>query len=362
MMNRSFAALLFLVPVLSWSQTDYVVRKGDTLLKIADKTLGAKSSQRYEFVKKIQNLNPELKNANAIEPGQTLKIPSDTKAVVVEKAVQPAAAPAEILPAPTPTPPAAETPVPAPVAPTPVITQTPLSAHASNPSPHDKNVHEEASSHSNFFFIQPRYQMLEIKTKELATKTNVSMKSQSSFGLDVQYGWILNDHFHLLFQAGLTQTQFNDIKGDTPVSVNHKKETLKSFAAGVAYEATHTLHLDLMLMYADRTFLLPATLPDYELEAVAIPAAELNVSWDFYAGDSNIFGLSAIGEYLLSAKKNGVDYKSAFEPFGALYWKLNYGHDNMNYKATLTYKHGHQKTSVSDQKEDLTALGFGFYF
>lgn len=353
MMNRSFAVFLFLVPVLSWSQTDYVVRKGDTLLKIADKALGANSSQRYEFVKKIRSLNPDLKNVNAIEPGQTLKIPSDTKAVVVEKAVQPAA---------TPTPAAAETPAPAPVTSVPMITQTPLNAHASAPSTHEKNTHGEVSSHSNFFFIQPRYQMLEIKTKELATKTNVSMKSQSSFGLDVQYGWILNDQFHLLFQAGITQTQFNDIKGDTPVSVNHKKETLKSFAAGVAYEATHTLHLDLMLMYADRTFLLPATLPDYELEAVAIPAAELNISWDFYAGDSNIFGVSAIGEYLLSAKKNGVDYKSAFEPFGALYWKSNYGHDNMNYKATLTYKHGHQKTSISDQKEDLTALGFGFYF
>lgn len=369
---KSLFLLLFIFPALSWAQTKYVVRRGDTLLKIADRALGSPNDpRRYEFVKKIRKLNPDIANPNELEPGLSLNLPSTGPVVTKQKAPVEVAEP--VTP-PTPAPKIDPAPAvheqariqppeqelvhanPQPVAPAP--------QHEEKPHTQEQSAHAaHEAGHSNFIFVQPRYQTVKLEAKELATETEATMKSKSSYGLDIQYGWILNENFHLLFQAGFTQTQFKDIEGEDPlISVNHTSETLKSFALGIAYEATSTLHMDLMIMQAEHTFLLPEVLPAYELHAVAIPGAELNISWDLYSGSANIFGISAIGEYIGALKKDSVEYKSALESLGALYWKSNYGHDSTNYKVTLTYKHGHQDTDLTEQKEELATLGLGFYF
>lgn len=377
-------AILVTIPIFAWSQTQYKVREGDTLLKIADRSLGntdRSNPSRYDFVKKLIALNPQIKNPNALEPGQIITVPDEFKGEKVEK-VEKVTEPMVVL-----KPAAPETSVPDPKvleAPVPAATgpETHTEKHSvptrevQAPAPEAKKVevHQETksaeasheadshkSAHHNFIFVQPRYQMVEIISKDEVAHTKAKMESESSFGLDLQYGVILNEHFHLLFQGGITNTQFGDLKGVT-ATVNHKSETLKSLAVGIAYEATSTLHLDFMAFQAEQTFLLPDTATEYKLEAIAIPGAELNISWDYYTNAAHIFGVSAIGEYLSEVKKDGVTYESAFEPFAALYWKSNKGHDHLNYKVTLTYKHGHQETSSTKKAEELTALGVGFYF
>lgn len=380
MFLKSLIAALLIIPAFAWSQTEYVVRNGDTLLKIADKALGnsdRKDPRRYEFVKGLIKLNPSLKNPNALVPGQTILLPTDAvaaketpaKEVAVKEApvkeapateaaanekvqsLKPVAAAAEAIAA-----------KPAPQIAAPAPTPAPAAAEA-KPASEEKPVaeakHEEA--HHNFIFVQPRYQTVKLVSEEEATATEATMKSTSSVGLDLQYGVILNSRWHLLFQGGVTSTQFGNIT-DGVSTVNHKSEVLKSFAAGVAYEATPSLHLDLLALYTEQSFLLPVTAGDYELKAVAFPGAELNASWDFYTGASNIFGVSAIGEYLAAVTKDSVEYKSILEPYGALYWKSNKGPDHVNYKVTLTYKHGHQETSLAKKVEQLSVLGVGFYF
>lgn len=372
MLGKFITAFFFIFPGLAWSQTTYVVRPGDTLLKIADQNLGntdRNNPRRYEFVKKTIKMNPDLKNPNALEPGQTIVLPTEAPA---KKETHGEHAEAAVAAAPPPTPVAEPTPAPTPVAVLPPPTnvtnpmQTPV-AEATPPAEAPKETvaptdsHKEASAHHNFIFVQPRFQMIDLVAKDEVTHTKAKMKSKSSVGLDLQYGVILSERFHLLFQAGVTSTQFGDLEGVVG-TVNHKSETLKNFAAGVAFEATHSLHLDLMAFYAEHTFLLPPTTTEYKLEAIAIPGAELNISWDFYSGSSSIFGISAIGEYLSAVKKDEVEYKSTVEPFGSLYWKSKLGPDRVNYKVTLTYKQGHQKTSVNKKAEDVSVLGVGFYF
>lgn len=362
MFKSALIASLFLVSISSFAQSSYTVQKGDTLLSIADKTLGItkkKDPRRYEFAKQIQTLNPDLKNPNVLEPGDTLTLPGSAKPVLAEKPVLIEKPVVEEKPVaieePVTTPVAEEAPAPAP-APTP----EPIAVPA--PVDHElEKAHDTHSEHPDFFFVQARYQMLQFKAKDETTKTESTLPAGSSYGLDLQYGKILSETWHLLFQAGFTQTSFKDFKEDGR-TINHKSETLKFFGLGVAYELSHTLHLDLMATYADRTFLIPTTPTDYELKAHMIPGADLNISWDFYSADSNIFGVSAIGEYIASLKKDDIEYKSSVEPVYALYWKSNNGHEAFNYKATLTYKQGHQKTSVSEQHEDLTALALGVYF
>ncbi|OYZ18051.1 MAG: hypothetical protein B7Y39_14210 [Bdellovibrio sp. 28-41-41] len=372
MLNKSLIAILFVAPIFSWAQTQYVVRKGDTLLKIADKSLGnpkTKDPRRYEIAKKIRELNPTLKGPNTLEPGQTIAVPNEMKTEVAEKAVAltPPTHPPVTLAEPTPpvaqalaevpAPPVKPEPPPLPP-PVPALTATPPAP--SEPARAVEAKHDE--KHSNFFLIQPRLQTLQIDTKELATETKATLKSQSSAGIDLQYGVVLSERVHLLFQAGVTQTEFNNIEGVEGITVNHKTETLNSYAVGVAFEATPKVHLDLMLMQAERTFLLPEVLPAYLLEKVALPGAEFNISWDVYSGTSNIFGISAIAEYIGELKKENIEYKSTVEPLVALYWKSNRGADHTNYKMTLTYKQGHQDTNLTEQKENLAVFGVGFYF
>lgn len=351
-MMKIVAVLALAFPALSGAQTSYMVKKGDTLLSIADQAIGntnKNNPRRYQYVQRIRTMNPNIANPNALEPGQTLTLPATTaKPVVATKPTETATS----APPPTTT----STTLP-PVQSESQVEPAPITQTSEATAEH----HE--SRHSDFIFVQPRYQLISLNVKDLTLETKADMKSQSSYGLDLQYGKILNDHWHLLFQAGMTQTEFKDIESAAgTATVNHSKETTKSFAAGVAYEVTSDLHLDLMAMYADRTFLLPMGVGTYELKAVMIPGAELNISWDFYSGASNIFGISAIGEYVDGLEKDGVKYKSAFEPFGALYWKSKNGHDSLNYKVTLTSKHGHQKTDISEQTEDLSILGVGVYF
>ena len=370
MINQLLVAILFTFTATAWAET-YIVKKGDTLLSIADKSLGTtdkKNPRRYEMAKQIQALNPQLKNPNVLEPGETLTLPGLAES-------KPVPTPAPVIAAPIPLPPTdlPLTPETAPVAEAPVVAEEPPPAPAEVPAPAIEAApapmapaahaaaEEKHSEHPDFFFIQARYQMLKFKASDVTTKTESTLESKMSYGFDFQYGKILNEKWHLLAQAGITQTEFGDFK-EAGRTINHKKETLKFFGLGAAYELSRSLHLDFMATYADRTFLIPTTATDYELKAHLIPGADLNISWDFYHGDKNIFGISAIGEYIAELKKDNITYKSSVEPLGALYWKSNYGHDSLNYKATLTYKHGHQKTDVSEQYEDLTSLGVGLYF
>lgn len=335
--------------MLTWAQTEYVIQKGDTILKIADKNIGTtdkKDPRRYDFARKIQKLNPNIKNMNQLEPGKILLIPNKDKPVFVDikKPSMPEAR--------THSKPTSEDGTTKRIEPLPM---------ALKENSHNQVMNEDQEHHPNFILIQPRYQLLHLEAKNLTTRTDATMKSKNSYGLDIQYGKIINDQFHLLFQVGLSKTDFTEIEGDA-TSVNHTSETTKSFGLGVAYEVSQNLNIDFIIFYADRTFLVPDTSGAYKLESLGIPGAELNISWNFYSNPSNFFGISAIGEYVGNYTKDDIDYKSALEPLGAIYWKSNYGIDHTNYKATLTYKHGHLKTNVSEQSEEISTGGLGFYF
>ncbi|MBS1972328.1 MAG: LysM peptidoglycan-binding domain-containing protein [Bdellovibrionales bacterium] len=382
MFMKLVTAAFLITPCLAWSQTEYTVREGDTLLKIADRSLGStdkKDPRRYEYAKNLVKLNPKLKNPNALVPGQTILLPGDApsmkEAAVKETApanekvgsLKPVAAAAAVIAAkPEPhvaAPAAPAAPLPAPSPSAEVKPEAAAKEAPEKKEEHAKEAHSAEAAHHNFIFVQPRYQSVKLTSEDEANHTEATMKSNSSVGFDLQYGKIINERWHLLFQAGLTSTRFGEIEDGAGTNVGHKSETLKSFGVGVAYEATPSLHVDLMALYTEQSFLLPeATLGEYRLEAIAFPGVELNISWDIYSGARNIVGLSVIGEYLGNATKDGVEYKSALEPYGALYWKSNLGADRVNYKVTLTYKHGHQETSVNKKKEDVGTVGVGFYF
>lgn len=359
--------IMFLFPVHSFAQAEYTIKKGDTLLKIADenlKTQNKKDPRRFEFAQKIKELNPNLKNPNQLEPGQMIIIPN----VIVS---EPKLAAEASSPGPTeekPTKPVmneivemakASEPVKTPEPPDEIKIEKP-----SEKAPEENTTQAESQSHAehhDFIFVQARYQMHTFKPQDLSTKTKSTVESKSGFGLDLQYGKVLNHHWHLLAQGSLTQVAFKDFQ-ESGRTLDPKSKNLKFFGLGAAYVFTDNLFADLLITYADRSFFLPANANDYTLKIYMIPGADFNLTWEFLHLDQDIFGVSGIAEYVSAYKKDNVEYKAAVEPLAALYWKSKFGHESLNYKASVLYKHGHSKTTISDQYEDMIALGFGVYF
>lgn len=363
MIAKMMFVLLLAAPTMVRADTSYTVRRGDTILKIADRALGivndTKDPRRYEFARKIQAKNPQLKNPNGLEPGMILVIPDAPAAAArpVPEVVKPTtvgAAEAEVKLPPAPVAavePEPETePVPAPA---------PAPAHPSVPEASGLS-HDKPQGHGDFISVQPRIQSAKIHVKDLATEAETTVQTKSSFGLDLQYGKVVGEHAVILVNAGVTSTQFKDL--EEGLSMNHMSETLKNFGVGFAYGLTSSLHLDMMFSFIDRTYVLPHDATSYELESILIPGADINLSWNFWQAPSFVLGVSAIGEYIGAARKDDIDYKSTFEPVGALYWMSQRGSDKLNYRLTATYRKGHQKTSLTEQHEEAGVLGFAVIF
>lgn len=360
-MTKSILILILGFPLLTFADTAYTVRKGDTLLSIADRELGItnkKDPRRYQFAQRLREMNPHLSNPNSLETGVVLTIPDAPKAVPSAKTSDRAAARREItLPAPAPAPAAAPEHAPAPPPPEAASKVAPEAAAEAAPESHAKADAAGDDEHSDFLVFQPRVHASSLEATDEATHATAKLTSKSGLGFDLQYGKILSEKWHVLAQLGYTTTQFKDLEAATGSTIDHLEETQKSFALGAAYEISHALHFDVLFLTAERTFIVPgAVAGTWELKGVLIPGLEANLSWDFLHGSSWAAGASLIAEGFAGAKKDSIDYKSAVEPVGALYWKSNRGHDRLNYRAAATFKNGRQHTSVSEQKENATVF------
>lgn len=354
--TRNLSILAVFLPAMALAQITYTVRPGDTLLSIVDREMGIsnkKDPRRYQWAQKIRAQNPQIKNPNALEPGDVINLPErpDAKPVVqAPPPTPPAHEPAPTLPAPAPVPAKPALLVSAPVAP-PAPVELPAVPHAEAPASHAEGAHHD------FVGLQPRFQFLSLKATDEATKEEAKLTAKASVGLDLQYGKILNDKWHLLAQVGFTYTEFKPIEGIAGVTIDHSQESQKFFALGVAYEISHSLHFDAFINTADRTFLIPTGTGTWELKGVMIPGAEANLSWDFIQGQGYVVGGSVIAEHIAELSKDDVKYKSSLEPVGALYWTSKRGAEKLNYRASVLYKNGHQHTSVSEQKEEALIAG-----
>lgn len=360
------------------ADTTYTVRAGDTLLSIADRTLGdvqnKKDPRRYEVARKIKAKNPQLKDPNSLTPGETITIPDANSS---DKSARPAKpAPAPVAKAPV-IPPPAPLPEPEHAAPTEVATSEPAipiikqeQATAPAPAPAKAEQAAPAEAHAsgghheeNFDYIavQPRYQFTHIKVKDLATDEEYKTDSKTSAGIDLQYAKAFGERTRLLVQFGYTSTQYKQFDSATR-TLEHLNETQMSYGLGVANELTSTLHLDAMAKMADRTFLIPVDAATYEAHKMMLPGAELALGWDFVSTNSYVVGGSLIGEYIGGATKDGIKYKSAVDPLAMLYFTSKRGSDKMNYRVSALYDKRDQNTDVTEQVEDTWVAGLTLYF
>lgn len=363
MKNQNLILIFLCVfPQLVSANTSYVVQGGDTILKIADRSLGIENNRsdprRYQFAREIIANNPSLKNPNQLTPGQTLIIPGGG-----ESASAPTPIAAE-------TPQMSENPVLMPPPPAmntaQIVPQYPLESPAAPPAPAVEHppIHQTHASTANqsYLFIQPRFTVDEFKTKDIAAKKEIKTKSALNTGLNLGYGFAVGHSGHLIVEGGANYSQLAKPSA-SDITLSNKVMWMKNFGLGYERALTPSVHVHAMALMSDYLVVIPTeTAYDYTVDTVTMPAADLTLGWHFLHLSSSTFGISASGEYVFDAKKNGVKYKTGFEPAGTLSWETHRPHGLTNYRVALRYQPSAQKSDAIDQHGTHYGLRFTVLF
>jgi hypothetical protein len=366
-MNKLFSILTFFVAfsATSFADTEYVVRPGDTVLRIADRALritDRSDPRRFDFAKKILAQNPQIKNKNALEIGDKITIPATGERAVASEAPEKAPAPEEIV---------EEKAVPEKVeesmAPEAVVPEVKKVVLEEEPKVNAPKEVEPAKAHgsdreiepSDFFAVEPRYVFNSYKVKDKQADKDLNLYSKVNAGIGFTYGKMLTHDLVLLFEAGAQYTQMRSLH-DPQGDLVEQSQWLKDFAIGVEYEIVYSLSVEAKATLADHLFILPRGGMEYAVEGVLIPGGEIALNWAFLQQRSFFIGIGVGAEYAGWASKSGRTYKSVIDPAASLYWQTRRGEHKTNYRLAATYSASGQSSDVTDQ--DGTNIGANFSF
>lgn len=371
--------MLFVLPSFSLADSTYKVRKGDTILKIADKTIGItndkKDPRRYKFAKEILAKNPALKEPYNLEPGQTIVLPDFKKA---KTSAPRKAAPAIVNELPEESvqetgrakkedtvqsenmklPVRVPKPQPLPEIPTPVyqepevIGETP-SALVEAPKPHH--------NHNDFFFLQPRYQTDSYHLKNKTTDQKLELSSQSNLGMNLGYGKAWGESSAFVIEGGVSSVQMKNF-AEEELTFDKRTILLKNLALGSETHLTPSVQVVTFLTYADYLVMVPDNLGTYFLKSVMMPGVEIALSWDAVHFGSSALGVNLTAGYIADGTLDGLKYTTGFEPAYALYWKSENGANQTNYRVDLRAGVSSQNSDLADQHADNKSLRFTAVF
>ncbi|QDK38454.1 LysM peptidoglycan-binding domain-containing protein [Bdellovibrio sp. NC01] len=389
MLKRTLALALITLPVLAFADTTYVVREGDTVLKIADKILaskdGKKDPRRYAFAKKIVAANSSIEDSNLLSPGQSIVIPEveekkkkviqivmdendkstvEASAQEVDETAAPGKQPivvgeAEAL-APVVVPPTVATAATEQVAKTEpqAAVQAEIKKEEKVPelpvAKADLKLPKDMES-EDFITITPSVEFSNFKVKNRSTLQESEVRSKVNTGLDVQFEKSLNEKTSVLFNLGFSYVQLDQFD-DGVTELSHTIQWHKRVSLGLAYALTPRLHFEAKVEGADRLFIIPESANHLDTVDVFNPGAEITVAWDFIHTNSSVVAAALSGHYYDGLTEDGVTYKSSFDPAGSIYWVAN-ADGKMKYRLSVDYSVRNQGTDLTEQREE--SLGFG---
>lgn len=356
MKNLFPLALLLSVSNISWADTTYEVRRGDTIYKISDRFLGKSGTDnRTAFAHQILAANPNLENPDIIEPGMKIQVPvrlarkthPQTAAASYEDGSREVAELVRV-----PESPAAEEPVkPEPIP----------EAKESHPPEHREVAESEEEEEGNFAEIRARAEHTEYKIKSEELNEDLKVNTKISPSINFLYGKKLMSKLHLLVEAGVTHAQFNSFS-DAQVSADPTKAWLRNFGVGLEYEIAEPLRAELTAQFVDRFFFLPRENNTYYLSRVMIPEAELILSWSFWRMHQWALGVAGEVEFNTTVHHDNTAFKSTFDPAAALYWETKYGAKNTNYRVSATWSTDAQHADNQEQDANIYGLNLQVIF
>lgn len=301
----------------------YVVQPGDTLSQISQRELGGPVWGSKGTLKKVQSLNPQVKNLDRIYPKDVI-ILSD----------EPVADQSEPTPVPEPEP----APVPAASA--------------------------EGDAANSVLNSQHRFRILgivgdtEIKGRDDDNRFATTLHSKTNTGFAVGWDYRLSATTSVGLSASVIQSQFASTADGRFKGVEH---SLAGFGANVAYDFAPQWHTVFSIGVQQFYFLTENTATALVLEPVFVDNGGLSVAYDILNGSSLISGLEIHATYALPANASNFDVHSGFT-----YGTMVYGKYPLSASSAVIgdifYDRRVQSTSGTMQRNGDSGIKLGMQF
>ena len=283
----------------------YFVRRGDTLSKIAAKNISTPVYGKNGSLEKILLLNPQIKNADVIIPGQEISL----------------AAPAK---------------EPEFVTSSPERPTVPRKGHA-------------------ILSVTPEFMSTEIKGIDRLTGAQAHLASKSNFGLTASYGQSWSDNFRTEFYFGLNKLSMKE--PGTGGAIANAEQTLFSFGASAGFLLDDEIMVDTGISLSQRPYLKAISESTVNIDATAVPNIFVQSSYDFFKMDPFTIGSSFQVSLDLPTEADGYKTNSNYSYEADIFNKEQIS-PAIQTEVGLEGRYLQENTSISDQ----TQIDYGIFF
>jgi hypothetical protein len=313
----------------------YVVKKGDTVSKIAYQNISKKIYGNDGAINKILKLNPQIKNPNFIKPGEVInfdeKVPLELSKVSLER--QPG-----------------EDPV------------------SSSPNDIEKHVEELADDTAHVFkpdgllVLNPFYAIKNLSTIDKTTGSESTIASKYNVGLSAYYVQEWSKDFQTAVNLKLSTIGFEE-----PASSTRALQDKSKFLSSLGLETNHNFGLNTQLKlgvsYGKELFIRASSTQSVAVDAIDIPSISSKISYDIKKLSPFTLGISASYSAKFPAKTDFYDVKFGHEYGASIYLNQLTGKSRLSTIQTeLGFSQRAQNTSVTTQNETSLMLGVRFFF
>lgn len=318
----------------------YVVRTGDTLSTIAQKQIGSPIFRKGDgSLFKLLKMNPTVKDADLIFPGQRLVIRSSEAQNLASEETKYqnsfATSPRQVA--------SSETEP---------DKNPPESAQKACEVPAEKSKALESKEPEipHQLFLDASMGITTLTSTDGSSTTGATLYSAQDLGIQAGWQQQWTDSFSTKMSA-----RFRSIDFQPPTSSTKSVSDSKKLTTGLSLEAetefTPKFSLVFGTSYNQELFLRGLTSSSVTVDSVAIPKFTLGAEYQIYQVGKTSVGVNAAFDYLLGTSTDGYTVRSGMAYQGGFYLKRLYGMDK-SVELNVTYRDRAQNTSLVNFHEN----------
>lgn len=329
----------------------YVVKEGDVLSEIADRTIAGKIYGKEGGIEILKDLNPQIENPDLIYPGDKINLYDEDAAL------------SESRPAPEgPRAPAGDVPVAEPtatqIAPTVSQTEAPLCEAPKNSRLEIAPVFRRGAS----LALTPHFSFLSLESQDVATQAHSTVASKYDVGLTVGYiqNWSETFRSNLYLKVGTIEFEKPTNSKRTLVDGSH---LMTDLGFGMSQDFNEKLNLQLHFNYGKELFVRAATTQSDTVDTINLPSIGTLISYDLVHLDPFTLGVSGVFNLKFPGLSEEFSVKSGNEYGASIYLKqFASSLDDSKFRTELSFIQRRQDTSIARQSETSISLTLNYFF
>lgn len=336
-----FIFKLGLLATFSGQSFAYIVQKGDTLSEIAQKITSDRIYGKSGFLLRLLALNPHLKSADLILPGQRILIDEETPLSHITNACSVALdreiasteeAPAHLLKEETP------------------VTLAPSTFRR-----------------GALIGLTPYFSFLSLSSKDRITGSPSTMASSYNAGAEGRYVQEWSESFQSAVSLGFGMVDFERPTRSTR-SLSETQKLITKLGLHLTQKLSDPWHLELSAEYGKELFARAMTTQVDTVDVIHVPSIGAKVLYDFLHLDPFVLGVSGTYETKMPTHSSGYNAKLGHEFGASIFLKQSTektptkGMIASDFRTELGFYQRRQNTTISTQTETNFTLGVSYFF